>query len=294
MNKASVQKKKKLQEKLTVIITGASSGIGKEVSLALASLNPNLVIVARREKKIKQTAHLLKKEKIRVLPITGDVRNSDDRIKIINHTMKAFGKIDVLINNAGLGKVNLFLEQPEEEIDQLIETNVLALIKLTQQVLRIMKNQGCGHIINISSSLAYIPPYPFAVYSATKSAVKVFSDCIREEAKSYGVKISTVLPGPYNTEFNKVAGVGNSSFKGYDTSKLARKIVRLIKKPKEEIIQPWFFVPLIWLSKIFPSVKKKVTSSIAESLLLSKEKTKIELLEEEKIKKKEAVKVLTH
>ncbi|MHA1464894.1 MAG: SDR family NAD(P)-dependent oxidoreductase, partial [Candidatus Heimdallarchaeaceae archaeon] len=223
-----------------IIITGASSGIGKEVALKLAASKPKITIVARRQKELMKTAHAVKRQGAKVLPIIGDVRNREDRERIINLTFKAFGHIDVLINNAGLGKANLFIDQPDEEIDELIETNVLALIKLTHEVLPIMKKQGKGHIINLSSTLALLPPYPFAVYSATKASVKTFSDCIREEVKEYGIKISTVLPGPYETNFGNVAGYGKSGFKGYNVQKLAEQIAKLVSYPKEDLIKPWF------------------------------------------------------
>ena len=260
-------------ESLTIIITGASSGIGKAVALKLAESKPKIVIVARRQKELMKTAHAVKRKGAKVLPIIGDVRNREDRERVVNLTMKAFGQIDVLINNAGLGKANLFIDQPNEEIDELIETNILALIKLTHEVLPIMKDQGEGHIINLSSTLALLPSYPFAVYCATKAAVKTFSDCIREEVKEYGIKISTVLPGPYETNFGKVAGYGKSGFKGYNVLKLAEHIAKLVSNPKDDLIKPWFFVPLVWVTKFSKRVKRKVISGIAEEIIKAKRET---------------------
>jgi short-subunit dehydrogenase len=292
MSKSIANKSRGLLQNITIVITGASSGIGKALSLALAPFTPNLVIVARREKKLKQTSHQLKKQKIKHISIVGDVRNREDRERIIEKTLNAFGRIDVLVNNAGLGKANLFLEQPEQEIDELIETNILSLIKITHSVLPIMKEQGEGHIINLSSTLALLPVYPFAVYCATKSAVKTFSDCIREEIRGYGIKVSTVLPGPYNTEFNQVANIGISDFKGYDVEQLAKKMTKLILKPKDNLIQPWFFSPVAWLANVFNSFKSKITSSISKSIFDAKIKTSLEV--ESKRKKKEEIEVLTH
>ncbi len=265
-----------------VLITGASSGIGKNVALALASYGTKLVIVARREKKLIQTTRQLRKLKIKVLPIIGDIRNKDDRARIIEQSLKKFGRIDVLINNAGLGKANLFLEQPISEIDELIETNILGLIKMSKLVIPIMKEQNEGHIINLSSSLALLPVYPFAVYCATKSAVKTFSDCIRDEVKEYGIKVSTVLPGPYNTEFHKVAGLDDSSYQSYSVSKLAEKIAKLVIKPKENLIQPWFFIPLVWIATRFRFIRRKITLPISKSIIEGKiKKEKVEFKKEE-------------
>lgn len=266
-----------------VVITGASSGIGRAVSLALAEHKPKLVIVARRKKKLMQTAKDLRRLGLKVLPITADVRDSDDRNSIIDFSITAYGSIDVFINNAGLGKVNLFLEQPEEEINELIDTNIVSLIKLTQKAAKVMKEQGHGHIINLSSTLAMLPTYPFAVYSATKSAVKTFDDCIREEMLGHGILISTVLPGPYNTEFNQVANIGNASFKGYKVAKLAQEIVKLILNPKENLIQPKMFRLLIWITKRSKKFKKKVVSGIASQIIAGKHVTDRELTSEKEV-----------
>jgi len=263
-----------------IVVTGASSGIGRAVCLALARYHPKLVIIARRKKQLLQTAHLLKKEKIEVLPIVGDVRNREDREKLIEFTMKSFGRIDVLINNAGLGKANLFIEQPEEEIDQLIETNVLSLIKMTKQVLPIMKQQESGLIINMSSSLALLPVYPFAVYCATKSAVKVFSDSIRQEFKDYGILVSTVMPGPYDTEFNKVAGLNGATIPSFAVENLADAVAELVVKPKKNLIRPKSYVLLIWFTKKFESVKNFITLKIAQMI----DKGRIEKLDKLKDK----------
>ncbi len=294
MNSATVKKIKGNLEGSIIIITGASSGIGKELALALAPMKPNLVIVARREKKIKHVAYQLKKLKVKVLPIVGDVRNREDRERIVDLTIKAFGRIDVLVNNAGLGKVSLFSEQPEDEIDELVETNFLALVKLTKKVLPIMKEQGEGHIINLSSTLALLPPYPFAVYSATKSAVKTFSDALREEVKGYGINVSTVLPGPYDTNFHEVANVGHGSFKVYKVSKLVRNIVDLLVKPKRDLIKPGMFTVLVWFTNLFPKIRRKISNQIGDQILQAKEETKRELEKERSTLKKEKIIVVSN
>lgn len=249
-----------------IVLTGASSGIGKAVCLALAKYTPKLAIIARRKKQLMKTANMLKKRKIDVLPIVGDVRNREDRDKLIDFTMRKFGRIDVLINNAGLGKANLFIKQPEHEIDQLIETNILSLIKMTQQVLPIMKEQRSGLIINMSSTLALLPVYPFAVYCATKSAVKVFSDSIRQELKKYGVSISTVLPGPYDTEFNKVAGLNTKAIPCNQVDKLAEDIAGLVVKPKKNLIRPKSYGVLIWFTRKFERTKTFISYQIAQMI----------------------------
>ncbi len=287
MNTAEKEEKNnsKLKGKV-VVITGASSGIGKAVALSLAKHQPKLVIFARREKKLMQIARTLKEQGIKLLPIVGDIRNRDDREKLIDSTLKVFGSIDVLINNAGLGKANLFLEQPEEEIDELIETNFLSLVKLTQKTVQIMKEQQSGHIVNLSTSLVMLPAYPFAVYNSTKSAIMTFGDSIRKEMKDYGISVSTVFPGPYNTNFHEVAHCGIDKFKVYDVTKLANKIVKLLLKPKDNLIQPWFFSVYSCLSKRSNRFRKKVSIEIGDSILRAKKLAENELkIEKEQIKR---------
>ena len=275
-----------------IVITGASSGIGKATTLALAAHKPKMVIVARRKKKLIQTAKSLERSGVKVITITADVRNSEDRFKIIDYAIKAFERIDIFVNNAGLGKANLFLEQPEEEINELIETNVISLIKLTQKAAKVMKEQGRGHIINLSSSLAMLPTYPFAVYTATKSAVKSFCDCIRPELEQHGIKVSCVLPGPYNTEFNKVANIGKASFKVYNVKELAREIVKLMIKPKDDLIMPKKFGLLTWFTNLSKKFRKVVTSGIASQIYASKLETDKEF-DSEKIAVKQELKIKT-
>lgn len=285
----TVEKGKKVNSKLkgkVIIITGASSGIGKAVALSLVKYQPKMVIFARREKKLMNTARTLKRQGIKLLPIVGDIRNREDRVKLVEFTLRAFGTIDVLINNAGLGRASLFVDQPEEEIDELIETNFLSLVKLTQKVAQVMKEQQNGHIINLSTSLVMLPAYPFAVYCATKSAIMTFGDSIRKEMQDYGVSVSTVFPGPYNTEFHEVAHCDKEKFAVYDTQKLANKIVKLLLKPKDNLIQPWFFSIYSWLSKRSKRFKKKVSNEIGDSILKAKQAKKNELkIEKEQIKR---------
>lgn len=248
----------------TILITGASSGIGKKLAIELAKYKPVLILIARRTEKLMKTALEVKKQDADVLPIVGDVRREKDRENLIGTAVEKYGRIDILVNNAGLGKVHRFIDQPEEEIDQLIETNLTAVIKLTQKVAKIMKIQERGHIINVSSVLGELSPAPFAVYSTTKAAVKMFGEAIEEEMKEYGIRISTVYPALHDTEFCKVANVREDAAKSYDTQVLVEKIVELIKKPKKRLVVPWFYGIMMKITKYVPGMEKMVSRQIAK------------------------------
>jgi len=271
-----------------IVITGASSGIGKTIALSLVKHQPKLVIFARREKKLMQTAKSLKAQGIKLLPVVGDIRNREDRDKLVEAALNAFGTIDILINNAGLGRANLFVQQPEEEIDELIDTNFLSLVKLTQKVAQVMKEQQSGHIVNMSTSLVMLPAYPFAVYCATKSAIMTFGDAIRKEMEDYGIKVSTIFPGPYDTDFHEVAHCDKDKFEVYDVGKLGDKIVELLLKPKDNLIQPWFFSLYSWFAQRSRKFKNKISIMIGDSILQSKQEKdkKLKIEEEQKITKK--------
>ena len=294
-----MSKKQYIDEGTVIIITGASSGIGKELAIQLAKFKTNLVLIARRRKLLYKLKAKLERIGAKVLVINGDIRTYETQKSIIEKTLTTFGKIDILVNNAGIGKVNYFAEQPEEEIDQLITTNLSSVIKLTRLVVPIMKANKQGHIINISSALAYIPNSAFAVYCATKAAIKTFSDSIRGEVKRFDINVSTVYPGPYKTEFNKVAGIKGASLPGYDVRKLVEEIIKLMCSKKRNLISPKIYVPLISLLRILPPIRKMLANFISREALKGKfsDKMSTKLIEKkDEIEGKNKIKsiVLSH
>ncbi|KAI9752961.1 MAG: hypothetical protein M4579_005392 [Chaenotheca gracillima] len=211
---------KRLEGK-TVVVTGASSGIGRSTALEFAKTSPKnlkLVLTARRFDSLKQLAEDIKKEVgdgVKVLPIKLDVSKSAEVKAFVGSLPPEFREIDILVNNAGLVKgVAKAPEIAEEDIETMITTNVTGLINMTQAVLPIFKQRsdgGRGDIINIGS-IAGREAYPGgSIYCATKAAVRSFTDALRRELIATRIRIMEIDPGQVETEFSTVRFYGDKS-----------------------------------------------------------------------------------
>ncbi|KAI1482869.1 NAD(P)-binding protein [Daldinia eschscholtzii] len=211
---------KRLEGK-TIVITGASSGIGRSTALEFARTSPNnlkLVVTARRVENLRQLADDIAKEVgtgVRVLPVKLDVSNPDEVRGFVGSLPEEFRDIDVLVNNAGLVKgVARAPEIAEEDLNVMFATNVTGLINLTQAVLPIFLKRpdgGHGDIINVGS-IAGREPYPGgSIYCATKAAVRSFTDALRKELVASRVRVIEIDPGQVETEFSLVRYYGDKS-----------------------------------------------------------------------------------
>jgi short-subunit dehydrogenase len=184
-----------------VIVTGASAGIGRETAALLAREGARVWAVARSEGALEELAG----DHPNVVPFVGDITDDDTRAALVATT----GRVDVLVNNAGIGWIGLVENTPAEEVRRLFETNVLALVDLTQRLLPGMLERRRGHVCNVASVASWVATPPITLYSSTKFAVQGFSDGLRREVRGRGVTVSTVNPGPVDTAFSKRAWVGD-------------------------------------------------------------------------------------
>lgn len=192
----------------TALITGASSGIGKEFAKIHASKGGDLVIVARSETKLLH----LKKELEQQYPIKVEIIVKDltfpNAPKEIYEMVKKLGiEIDYLINNAGFGGLGKFHERKWEEDLKMINLNVIALTALTRFFLPDFVKRNSGKILNVSSTASLMPGPLQAVYYATKAYVTSFSNAISEELSDTNITVTTLLPGATKTEFGKISGM---------------------------------------------------------------------------------------
>lgn len=194
--------------KETVLITGASSGIGKVFALEYAKLGKNLVLTARSEDKLKDIKkELEEKFSIEVKLITMDLIKENSAKLIYEEIEREKIQIDILVNNAGFGISGEFHTRDFlSQRDQIMLNNV-SLVDLTYYIIQGMKKNGKGIIINIASTAAFQPLPYMSVYAATKAFVLSFSEGLYEEYKSYGIKVTAVCPGPTSTNFFDTAGL---------------------------------------------------------------------------------------
>jgi short-subunit dehydrogenase len=236
--------------KKVILVTGISSGFGKHTATLLANSGHTVYGTIRKAAEVDPTVHLLKM----------DLTNSASIVNAINEIMQKEGRIDVLINNAGMHTGGPIETLPIEIIKLQMDTNFLGMVYLVQAVLPIMRKQGSGTIINFGS-IGGLMGLPFqAYYSASKFAIEGFSEALRMEIKQFNINVVLINPGdfhtsnsanrrgflapsdekdPYQTQFIKsLSIIEKDESKGWSPEILAKKIVRIVecKKPKQRYI----------------------------------------------------------
>ena len=233
---------------MKALITGASSGIGRDIARYLSSLGYEIYAVARREERLNELKAELKTP---VHPITADVSNYDECIKLYE-SLKG-ENIDILVNNAGFGAFGRFSQIPLETEIQMINTNITALHILTKLFLRDFKEKNKGYILNVASSAGFMMGPLLATYYASKAYVLRLSQAISRELEKEDsrVKISVLCPGPVNTEFDSVANV-RFSLRGLSSEYVAKYAVKKLFKGKTVIIPGFKMKAAVVLSKLVP------------------------------------------
>lgn len=254
----------------TVVVTGASSGIGKDVAINAAKSGANLILIARSEDKLIQ----VKNECIRVGAesshheyLSIDMSDPDQISDGVNKIFEISDDIDVLVNAAGFGDFSNFLDADFDKIEKMFRVNVLGLMLMTRLVASKMIDNGRGHIFNVGSMAGKITTPKSAAYAATKAAVIAFSDGLRLELKPFGVYVTTINPGPVATNFFDVADHNGSyldSVKNFvlDPDKLAWTIVNTFDKNKREINRPCYMELAAVLYKLAPSLGDYFASTL--------------------------------
>ena len=247
---------------MKALITGASSGIGKEMAKILSHKGYDLILVARRKKRLEE----LKKElPTKVKIITLDISSTFNCMKLYDKVKKE--DIDIIINNAGFGLLGEFSETNIDKELDMIDTNIKAVHILTKLFLQDMVEVNRGHIMNVASIAGFMPGPLMATYYSTKAYVVRLSESIREELKKEktNVQISILCPGPVNTNFNNVANV-KFHMREANSYSVANFAIKKLLKGKFYIIPGLdvklgiffsHFVPSSFVAKITYKVQKR-------------------------------------
>lgn len=233
---------------MKALITGASSGIGRDIARELSKRGYDLIIVARNREKLEE----LKNDLTTKVEIIDMDLTSEQNCKKLHEQAK---DIDILVNNAGLGEFGKFTETDLEKELTIIKTNITALHILTKLYLQDMTKRNSGRILNVASIAGFMPGPLMATYYASKSYVVRLSEAIREELNKQNskVKISVLCPGPVKTNFNNVANV-KFEIKSLTSEYVARYTVDKMLKNKFYIV-PGITIKLAkFFSKIAPTV----------------------------------------
>jgi len=228
---------KRSPEKMVAVVTGASEGIGLAIARLLSAGGMTVVLAARSAGKLKKAAGKL----AGAVAITADLRKPADSAELVRKTMRRFGRIDILVNNAGQGLYAAFEKTGLKDLRSIMELNVYAVMDLMQKVIPIMRRQGRGRIINISSlvSKGYYPG--LSAYASTKYALNALSLTARKELEKDGIVVSVMHPKMTATRFGQNAIGGKTAYNrsadtvSVDTAEaVAKKVIKLIESGEAE------------------------------------------------------------
>jgi len=231
-----------------VIVTGASSGFGTEAARLFAKEGCKVVLCARRLDRLEDLAAEIRTNGGEALPLAMDVSQHEQIDAMVHYAIDTFGRIDILFNNAGFGRLD-WLEslEPVKDIQAQITVDLLGVIWTARAVLPHMYKQRSGHIINMCSVAGFAAPPLYTIYSAAKFGVRGFSEALRRESTPFGVKVSVIYPGGASTEFQKHIGENEAKqrFRTPDwltlsAGDVARSVVRLARRPRRNLVTPWW------------------------------------------------------
>ena len=232
---------------MRALITGASSGIGRDIAKELSQKGYDLILVARNLEKLKEVKEKLETN---IETVSMDISNPEN----CKQLYEKYKDIDILVNNAGFGDCGYFDKTNLEKELQMINTNIVAYHVLTKLYLKDMKAKNSGKILNVASIAGFMPGPLMATYYSTKAYVVRLSEAIREELKkeSSKVQISILCPGPVDTNFNKVADV-QFALKGLSSEYVAKYTTDKLFKGKFYIVPGWKIKLAKFGAKIAPN-----------------------------------------
>ena len=244
---------------MKALVTGASSGIGRDIAKYLASMDIELILVGRNKPKLEELQNSLKVECQIIIADLSDAT----KVKEL-YVMTRNEDIDILVNNAGFGLFGKFYETDLNKEVEMINTNVVAVHLLTKLFLRDMKKRNSGYILNVASSAAFGPGPLMATYYATKAYVNNLTEAINEELRreNSNVIVSSLCPGPVDTNFNNVANVKFAT-KALSSEEVAHYAIDMMFNEKVVIIPGLIMKLALFGRRFLPrSVIRKMTYNI--------------------------------
>lgn len=246
----------------TVLITGASAGIGLEIARALAPKVGSVILVARRLERLQQVANELQSRfpALRIDIESADLSAPGEVESLLRQLEVRHLDVDVLVNDAGLGEAELFERSSWSKIQQIVEVNIVATLRLTHQLLPPMIGRRHGAILNVGSGAGYAAMPNAAVYTASKHFVRAFTESLRAQLAGTGVIVSEAVPGPVASEFDQVAGIEGGATPGQSVFRItaqqcAADIVRGFERGAPVIFPGRNYR---WLMKVQPLMPRRL------------------------------------
>ena len=243
-----------------VMITGASMGIGEAIAKTFVQNGARVVLLSRDSGRV-EAARARIGFPDQTLALACDVRHREEIDRVIGLTLHHFQRIDVWINNAGRGILSSLASVSMADCRDVFDTNFFSTLEGMKAVIPIMRQQGTGTVINISSVAGHIPLPFHSIYSGTKFAMNAIGKAARVELAGSGIHVMTVCPGYVRTDFgaNAIKGeeykaVRPRAARGISAERVARAVLRGYLKRKREVIVPWFMHPVVKLYQFFPGL----------------------------------------
>lgn len=246
-----------------VVITGASSGIGRDAALRFAQRGAHVVIAARRAELLDEVKVQIEREGGRALAVPMDVTYRSQVEWLLGATLEHFGRADIWVNCAGLGMVAWFSDTTEAEFRRIFEVNAMGTFHGCQVALQQMYRQGAGHIINVSSLAGRFALPLNGAYAAAKHAVNAISQSVACELEGTPIRVSTVMPSLTDTPFfdamvSKLPGRGASVVQAMPVGRVGEAIVRCALRPRDQVVVAPLGRWLIVLAEVCPPVFRLV------------------------------------
>ena len=241
-----------------VVVTGASSGIGREIALELVRRGAKVVVTARREEKLRELAAEAGDGKA-VEIVAGDITDPAVRAAVLERAAAAFGGLDALVNNAGLGAFGSFADADEARLRRIMEVNFFAAAEMTRSALPLLCEGRKPIVVNIGSILGHRALPRNCEYCASKFALRGLSESLRSEFAKLGIDLLLVSPGTTETEFFDSVIEGRDSvpwprLRGVPAAKVARATVRAMRRGKREIVPNLTGRVLLWVNSLAPGL----------------------------------------
>jgi len=223
------------------VVTGASSGIGEATAAALAKAGYSVALGARREDRLAELSKRIEGDGGRAISVATDVADPESAKNLIDTAKSEFGRVDVLVNNAGVMLLGPITGADIGQWKQMVDVNLLGLLYCTHAALPIMAEQQSGHVVNVSSVAGRVSRLGSGVYAATKFGVVAFSESLRQEALNYGVRVTLIEPGYVETELQghnehpmvieAMEKMHEQIGKALDADDIANAIVYVVEQP---------------------------------------------------------------